>query len=41
MLKDANIFIAAIAMVHDATLVTRNLNHFKRIEGPRLESWEA
>lgn len=41
LLEDADIFIAAIAMVRDATLVTRNLKHFERIEGLRLESWEA
>lgn len=40
-LEDADILIAAIAMAHDATLVTRNLKHFERPLGLRLESWEA
>ena len=38
LLEDADIFMAAIAITNDATLVTRNLRHFERIEGLRLES---
>jgi len=46
LLEDADSFIAATAMAHDATLVTRNLKHFERVEGLCLESlvlnsWEA
>ncbi len=39
-LEDADIFMAAIATANDAVLVTRNLRHFERIEGLRLETWE-
>ncbi len=41
LLEDADILVAGIALAHDAVLVTRNLKHFRRIEGLRLESWEA
>ena len=40
LLEDADIFVAAIAIANDATLVTRNTRHFERIEGLRLENWE-
>ena len=40
-LEDADILVAGIAPLHDAVLVTRNLKHFRRVEGLRLESWEA
>lgn len=40
-LEDADILIAGVAIANDATLVTRNLKHFERVEGLRLESWEA
>ncbi len=40
-LEDADILVAGTALAHDAVLVTRNLKHFERIEGLRLESWEA
>lgn len=40
-LEDADILIAGIALAHDATLATRNLRHFGRIEGLSLESWES
>ena len=31
--------IAAVAAVHDLTLVTFNVDHFDRFEGLRVESW--
>jgi tRNA(fMet)-specific endonuclease VapC len=33
--------IAAVALVHDLTLVTGNLDEFKRVHGLRLEDWSA
>jgi len=38
LLPDADIFIAAIALVYNLTLVT-NDSHFDRIEGLQLENW--
>jgi tRNA(fMet)-specific endonuclease VapC len=31
--------IAAITIVHDATLLTRNFKDFGQIEGLRIEDW--
>ncbi len=36
-----DLLIAAIARVHGATLVTHNVREFSRVEGLRLEDWEA
>ena len=33
--------IAAIALSHDLTLVTHNTDEFGRIDGLKLEDWEA
>ena len=33
--------IAAIAIVHDLTLVTHNTREFGRVAGLRVEDWEA
>ena len=41
LLEDADILIAGIAIANNAVLVTRNLKHFERIPGLRLESWET
>jgi tRNA(fMet)-specific endonuclease VapC len=35
-----DLMIAAIALVHNATLVTHNTREFSRVEGLRLEDWE-
>lgn len=40
-LEDADLLVAGIALANDAVLVTRNFKHFERIDGLRLESWEA
>ena len=39
ILSDADIFIAATAIVKCNMLITGNVNHFKRIEELRLENW--
>jgi len=36
---DADLRIAAIALVRDFTVVTGNLQHFQRIPGLRVENW--
>ncbi|MBR3623778.1 MAG: PIN domain-containing protein [Selenomonadaceae bacterium] len=40
LIEDNDIYIAAIAMVNDCTLVTDNIKHFSRIEGLRLVNWK-
>jgi tRNA(fMet)-specific endonuclease VapC len=34
-----DLLIGCIALAHDATLVTRNLRHFRLIPGLRLDNW--
>ncbi|MBI2690300.1 MAG: type II toxin-antitoxin system VapC family toxin [Acidobacteria bacterium] len=34
-----DLMIAAIALAHDCTLVTRNVREFRRVPGLRLELW--
>ncbi len=38
-LADADLFIAAIAVVHEATVVTGNRRHYERIPGVAVEDW--
>ncbi len=38
-LDDFDIMIASCALVHNLTLVTNNIKHFKRIDGLRLVNW--
>ena len=35
----ADLLIAAIALARKATLVTRNLKHFQKVPGLRIENW--
>lgn len=35
----ADLLVASIALAHDATLVTRNLKHFKLVPGLKCENW--
>jgi tRNA(fMet)-specific endonuclease VapC len=37
----ADLLIASIALAHRATLVTRNLKHFRQVPGLNVESWIA
>jgi len=38
-IDDADLFIAACALVHGMTLVTNNSKHFQRIKGLKLDNW--
>lgn len=38
-IDDADLFIAACALINNTTLVTNNEKHFKRIKGLKLENW--
>jgi len=39
LIEDADLLIAAIALVHDVTLVTNNTAHFTRIPSLQVEDW--
>jgi len=39
-LDDADLLIASITLSNNATLVTNNMGHFKRIRGLKLEDWK-
>jgi tRNA(fMet)-specific endonuclease VapC len=39
VVADADLFIAAIALSHGATLVTGNRKHYERIQGLAIEDW--
>jgi tRNA(fMet)-specific endonuclease VapC len=39
LIEDFDLIIAATARVHDLTLVTNNVEHFRRIPGLHLENW--
>ncbi len=39
LIEDADLLIAAMAVVHDMTLVTHNMAHFARITGLQVEDW--
>ncbi len=41
MIEDNDIYIAAISMVNDCTLVTSNMRHFSRVEGLSFVNWRA
>ena len=40
LLEDADILVGAIALANNATLVTRNTKHLKRIDKLKLKNWE-
>jgi len=37
---DADLLIASIALLNNTTLVTNNIEHFKRINGLKIENWK-
>ncbi|MBI5196860.1 MAG: type II toxin-antitoxin system VapC family toxin [Nitrospirae bacterium] len=39
-LDDADLLIASIALQNDATLVTNNTAHFRKINGLKIENWK-
>lgn len=39
--NDADLIIAATALVHDLTLVTGNAKHFEWIEGLKIDNWRS
>jgi len=39
LIEDADILVAASAMVNDLVLITDNEKHFCRIEGLKVENW--
>lgn len=41
LIEDNDIYIAAISMVNDCTLVTANVNHFGRVEGLNFVNWRT
>jgi len=40
LIEDADILIAATALVHDLIMVTGNIRHFERIPGLSMENWK-
>ena len=41
MIEDNDIYIAAMSMVNDCTLVTANIRHFSRVEGLNFVNWRT
>jgi tRNA(fMet)-specific endonuclease VapC len=39
LIEDADILMAAIAIVEDLVLITNNTNHFNRVKGLVLDNW--
>ncbi len=39
IIEDFDILIASVAFVNNCILVTNNSNHFKRIDGLKVENW--
>ena len=39
LIEDADILMAAIAIVEDFVLITNNISHFKRVKGLETENW--
>jgi len=41
LIRPNDLLIAAIAVVHGATLVAHNVREFARVEGLKYEDWEV
>ena len=41
VIEDNDIYIAAISMLNNCTLVTSNVRHFSRVEGLNFVNWRA
>lgn len=39
LIEDSDLFIAATALAHELTLVTNNVEHFRRITGLTMANW--
>lgn len=39
VLDDADMLLSSIALLNNTTLVTNNIEHFKRISGLKIENW--
>jgi len=39
LIEDANILMAAIAIVDDLILITANTSHFDRVKGLIIDNW--
>jgi predicted nucleic acid-binding protein len=39
LIEDADILMAAIAIVEDLVLITNNTSHFNRVKGLSLDNW--
>ncbi len=39
LIEDADILMAAIAIVEDLVLITNNTSHFNRVKGLRIDNW--
>lgn len=40
LIEDADILMAAIALVEDLVLITDNISHFNRVKGLPIENWK-
>jgi tRNA(fMet)-specific endonuclease VapC len=41
IISDADIFVAAIAIINDFTLITNNIGHFSHIKNLKLDNWKT
>ena len=41
LISDADILVAAIAIINNVVLITNNTAHFSKIQGLKLDNWKA